>query len=68
MTITVGVTASHVHNLSTCEGAWVTNMFQRGLEYVTALFLALKPIESGHTGSIDSYIDMDLEFSKDVFS
>ena len=30
--------ASHVHNLSTCEGAQVTNIFQRGLKYVTALF------------------------------
>ena len=34
----VGAIASHVHNLSTCEGAQATNMFQRGLEYVTALF------------------------------
>ena len=33
-----GAIASHVHNLSTCEKAQVTNMFQRGLEYVTALF------------------------------
>ena len=31
--------ASHVYNLSTCEGAWATNLFQRGeLEYVAALF------------------------------
>ena len=29
---------SHVHNLHTCEGAQVTNMFQRRLDYVTALF------------------------------
>ena len=30
--------ASHVHNLSACKAAQVTNMFQRGLDYVTALF------------------------------
>ena len=36
--IAVCAIASHVHNLSTCEGAQVTNLFQRGLEYVTALF------------------------------
>ena len=36
--IAAGAIASHVHNLSTCEGAQVTNMFQWGLEYVTALF------------------------------
>ena len=36
--ISVTAIASHVHNLSTCEGAQVTNLFQRGLEYVTALF------------------------------
>ena len=29
--------ASHVHNLSAYEGAQVTNMFQRGLQFVTAL-------------------------------
>ena len=29
---------SHVHNLSTYGRAWVTNMFQRGLDFVTALF------------------------------
>ena len=34
----VSAIASHVHNLSACEGALVTNMFQRGLDYVTALF------------------------------
>ena len=37
MAIAVGAIASHVHNLSTCEGAQVTNLFQRELEYVTAL-------------------------------
>ena len=36
--IVVGAIASHVDNLSTCEGAQVTNMFQKGLEYVTVLF------------------------------
>ena len=36
--IVVSAIASHVHNLSAYEGAQVTNMFQRGLEYVTALF------------------------------
>ena len=36
--IAAGVIASQVHNLSTYEGTQVTNMFQRGLEYVTALF------------------------------
>ena len=34
----VSVIASNVHNLSACEGAQVTHMFQRGLDYVTALF------------------------------
>ena len=28
----------HVHNMSAYEGTQVTNMFQRGLEFVTALF------------------------------
>ena len=36
--IVVSAIASHVHNLSAYEGAQVTNMFQRGLEHVTALF------------------------------
>ena len=36
--IVASAIASHVHNLSACEGAQVTNMFQRGLDYVTALF------------------------------
>ena len=36
--IVVSVIASHVHNLSAYEGAQVTNLFQRGLEFVTALF------------------------------
>ena len=30
--IVVGAIASHVYNLSACEGAQVTNMFQRGLD------------------------------------
>ena len=36
--IAKGVTASHVHYLGTYGRAWVTSMFQRGLEFVTALF------------------------------
>ena len=36
--IVMSAIASHVHNLSACEGAQVTNMFQRGLDYVTGLF------------------------------
>ena len=36
--IAVSGIASHVHNLSTYSTAWVTNMFQRGLEFVTAMF------------------------------
>ena len=35
--IAVGAVASHVHNLSTYGRVWVANMFQRGLEFVTAL-------------------------------
>ena len=38
MAIVVSAIASHVHNLSIYEGSQVTNMFQRGLEFVTALF------------------------------
>ena len=36
--IVANAIASHVHNLSAYEGAQVTNMFQRGLKFVTALF------------------------------
>ena len=36
--IAVGTVTSHVHNLGTYGRAQVTNMFQRGLEFVTALF------------------------------
>ena len=36
--IAASAIASHVHNLSACEGAQVTNIFQRGLDYVTVLF------------------------------
>ena len=36
--ITAGAITNHVHNLSTYGRAWVTNMFQRGLEFVTTLF------------------------------
>ena len=36
--VAVSAVASHVHNLSAYEGAQVTNMFKRGLQFVTALF------------------------------
>ena len=36
--IAAGAVTSHVHNLSTYGKVQVTNMFQRGLEFVTALF------------------------------
>ena len=36
--IAVGAVTSHVHTLSTCGRVWVANMFQRGVEFVTALF------------------------------
>ena len=36
--IVTGAVTSHVHNLSTYGTAWETDMFQRGLEFVTALF------------------------------
>ena len=36
--IVVSAIASHVQNLSAYEGAQVTNMIQRGLKFVTALF------------------------------
>ena len=36
--IGAGVVSSHVHNLSTYGRAWMTDMFQRGLKFVTALF------------------------------
>ena len=36
--IAASAIASHVHNPSAYEGAQVTNMFQRGLKLVTALF------------------------------
>ena len=36
--IMVGAIISHVHNLSTYSRAWVTDIFQKGLEFVTALF------------------------------
>ena len=38
VTIMVSAIASYVHNLSAYEGAQVTNMFHRGLKFVTALF------------------------------
>ena len=36
--IVASAITSHVHNLSTYEGAQVTDMFQRRLKFVTALF------------------------------
>ena len=36
--IVVSAIASHVQNLSAYEGAQVTNMLQKGLNFVTALF------------------------------
>ena len=36
--IVVDAVTSHVHNLSTYGRVWETNMFQRGLEFVRALF------------------------------
>ena len=36
--IAVGAIASHVQNMGTYSRARVTNMFHRGLEFVTALF------------------------------
>ena len=36
--IAVGAIASHVQNMGAYSREWVTNMFQRGLEFVTALF------------------------------
>ena len=35
--IVVGAITSHVHDLSTYGRAWVTDIFQKGLEFVTAL-------------------------------
>ena len=35
--IMVGAITSHVHNLSTYGRVWVTDIFQKGLEFVTAL-------------------------------
>ena len=36
--IAVGAITSHAHNLSTYGRVWVTDIFQKGLEFVTALF------------------------------
>ena len=36
--IAVGAVTSHVQNMSAYSRAWVTNMFQQGLLFVTALF------------------------------
>ena len=36
--IVVGAITCHVHNLSTYGRSWVTDIFQKGLEFVTALF------------------------------
>ena len=34
----VSAIASHVQNMGAYSRAWVTNMFKRGLDFVTALF------------------------------
>ena len=36
--IAAGVVTSHVQNMSAYSRAWVVNMFQQGLEFVTALY------------------------------
>ena len=36
--IAAGVVTSHVQNMSAYSRAWVTNMFQQGLQFVTTLF------------------------------
>ena len=36
--IVLGAITSHVHELCTYGKAWVADMFQRGLEFLTALF------------------------------
>ena len=36
--IVAGAVTSHVHNLSSYGRVQITNMFQKGLEFVTALF------------------------------
>ena len=36
--IAASAIASHVQNLSACEGVQVTNMIQKGLKFVTTLF------------------------------
>ena len=36
--IAAGAVASHVQNKGAYSRAWVANMFQQGLEFVTALF------------------------------
>ena len=35
--IAAGVVTSHVQNMSAYSRAWVTNIFQQGLEFVTVL-------------------------------
>ena len=36
--IAASAIASHGHNLSACEGGWLTNLIQKGLKFVTTLF------------------------------
>ena len=36
--IAAGVVTSHVQNMSAYSRAWVRNMFQQGLEFLTTLF------------------------------
>ena len=39
--IVVSAIASHVHNLGAYEGVQVTNLIQKGLKFVTTLFLEI---------------------------
>ena len=51
--IVASAIASHVQNLRAYNGAQVTNMIQRRLKFVTALFLEmLRSTGSVHSGSI----------------
>ena len=36
--IAMSAVISHVHNLNTYGGVWVANIFQKGLQFVTAVF------------------------------
>ena len=64
--IAAGTIASHVYNLSACEGAQVTNMFQRDWIMLQLCF-GNTEIYWVQQDWIYSYIDMDLESYADVF-